>query len=235
MKLRTLVLVLGTAALAVVPAFADEPETKPDVNIVFNGPFSPVSWGGDYAGLYTATVDGAVQHVICDDYLDNIGSGATWNADVIWASTLNSGNIGQTMFGGAIGLQGYAEVATLVNMIFQGTSSWSMADLSAVIWDITDLGALESNASWNAADTALLTYVKGITAGMTDAQAIAYLQQFGNLKIYVPDSEPPSSHVGYQELWSVPEGGSALLLLLLAGGVCFAAMRIRPSKRIEIA
>jgi hypothetical protein len=103
-----------------LPAFADEV-----VSVEFTGGYTTTfaNSSGDFgAGIDTATINGATSPgIISDDFLDEVATDETWNAKAYQASSLDSGNIGSTLFGNTIGLTGYAEVATLVNMMFGNT------------------------------------------------------------------------------------------------------------------
>src|ERR1039458_5588751 len=108
MKIRfgKLIAIAGSVLLSLtVPAFGQ-------TTIDFTGGYT-TTWGnvsGDFgAGIYSATIDGlSSPGIICDDFNDEIVSGETWSATAIRASTLSS-NLESTFFGGAIGLNGYAE------------------------------------------------------------------------------------------------------------------------------
>ncbi len=190
-----------------------------------------------YTGLYYATVDGSANTgIICDDFNHNVTVGQNWSATAINTSSLTAGNIGYTEFGGvANAAVVYAEVATLVSEMFtlnNGTGTFagikiSGTDLSEAIWDITTKPNGISGISANAA--ALVTYVLGIYGGDSQQAALNYLNDL-NLWILTP-----SPNDGPQEMWALgttpnvmplktPEGGSALLYMLLAGFTCFGAM-----------
>jgi len=192
-----------------------------------------------YTGIYYSTVDGtAMTPTICDDFNHNVNLGETWSATAVNTQSLNANNITQLEFGGgANAAVVYLEVATLVSEIFTLNNSTgtfdglkvSGTDLSEAIWDITTPGGIKGITA-NA--LALVGYLEGTgTYGFgnyTAAQALAYLNKL-NLWILTP-----SPNNGPQEFWApggpsynVPEGGSALLYLLLAGASCFGAMFFR--------
>lgn len=204
------------------------------VTVDFTGSYT-TTWGnsgGTYgAGIYGATIDGASSTgIICDDFNDEIHSGQTWTANAFQASTLNSSNIGETLFGNTIGLTGYAEIGTLVSMMFGGTSTYgsiagiSQAELSSAIWDIGIGGGLQGLDS---KATALVAAVE-TAFGTNTTKAQAYLSTLTNLFILTPTPEGPGEP---QEMWaqasnvlSAPEGGAALMYLLLGALTCFGAM-----------
>jgi len=234
MRIRVgLAAIIGCAVLCLaLPAFGQVSITLTGVNGSTSG--SALNGEDVYTGLYYATVNGiADQEVICDDFTHNVTIGETWNAVAINTSALNSTNIRQTEFGGAIGLQGYAEVATLISEIyalnnstgaFGGQPVVSGTDLSEAIWDITTPVPPGLTGSSPTA-LALVTYVKGLYK--TDDSALAYLSTL-NLWIMTP-----SPNSGPQEFWKdppppLPEGGAAPLYLFFAGLACFGAMCFSP-------
>ena len=214
-------------ALGTVP-FAG---AQTNVSMSFNGSYSAVSCIGPDgcvgAGLYGGTINGvnvgpgqSVPGMICDDYFDHIYTNETWTASGVQVSSLNSGNIGSlTLFGNSIGVSGYTEVAYLANLMLtsSGLTSAQQAGISEAIWFITSKGASGALASgsW------------GYTYWQMAMASGATLSQYANLYLYMPT--PPGAGEP-QEMWSlvaVPEGGTALSYLLLAGLCCFGAIRFR--------
>lgn len=211
------------------------PASGQTVQVEYTGGYS-TTWGnssGDFgAGVYSATINGAASAsgIICDDFNDEITSGETWTANAYQASSLTSSNIGETLFGNTIGLTGYAEVATLVSMMFSGGTSYgsitgiTQAELSSAIWDITTKGGI---SGLDSTATALVAAVEAAFGGNTSA-AQKYLASLTNLWILTPTPEGPGEP---QEMWtenlSMPEGGAALMYLLLAGLSCYGAMFFR--------
>ena len=202
--------------------------------------------GDVYTGVYTGTASGlpgANPGIVCDDFQDETYSSETWQASALNAASLNTSNIGGTDFGNTIGLQGYLEVATLVSYMFSGSSGFSPTELSSAIWYITSAGSPSLETSlWNDMDLTaqnLVNALKTEFGGLSNGAAQALLAQFSNLWILTPmaGTQSPSGDGTPQEMWvSVPEGGAALLYLLLAGLTCFGAMyrtgRKRAAKRI---
>ncbi|MGA9670823.1 MAG: hypothetical protein WBQ94_16550 [Terracidiphilus sp.] len=236
-RARVIALVVGSIGLCLgVPAVAQQD------TVDFTGGYS-TTWGnssGNYgAGIYTATINGVPSSsgIICDDFKDEITSGETWKANAYQASSLASGNLGSTMFGNTIGLTGYAEVATLVSMMFSGNSSYgsitgiTQAELSSAIWYITAPGGI---SGLDTKATALVAAVELAFGGNTSA-ATKYLATLTNLWILTPANLGPGEP---QEMWteglSVPEGGATFLFLFLAGATCFGAMFFKYRQRAAI-
>lgn len=208
------------------------------VSVQFTGGYSTTfaNSDGDFgAGIYTGTVNGAATPgIVCDDYHDDISSGETWNANAYQASSLASGNLDNTLFGSAIGLDGYAEIATLVSMMFGNSSTYTngsttitgitQSELSSAIWYITTPGGI------NGLDSKALSLVSAVESafGTDTAKATTYLSNLTNLWILTPNPLTGIGNGEPQEMWtmnlSVPEGGAALMYLLLAGLTCFGAM-----------
>lgn len=217
------------------------PALSQNTNMYFNGGYQGDAYcGGSEGCVATGFYDGTINGVqvgpgqpggpgmICDDYNHNIYAGESWTANGINAATLNVNNIGQTEFGSFLGggtaaLQGYTELAYLVNQMFTigpGNSAAQSA-LSQAIWFITSGGSSTANQGGVLTGLAL-TYYNMAVAFLTGG---GNLSDFANLWIYTP-----SPNDGPQEMWSlvaVAEGGTALMYLLLAGASCFGAMFFR--------
>jgi len=223
-KVRGLTGIMVAALLCLaLPAFGQ------NTNMYFNGGYQGDVWcpsglsecvaTGFYDGSINGTNVGPSQDVpgmICDDFNHEITSGEYWTANGIAAASLTYSNIGQTLFGGTIGLGGYTELAYLVNMMFTSNpSSAQQSVISQVIWGIT--GGISYSQLSQGAQT-LYNSVMG-------NKSLPSLSTYANLWIYTPN---PNN--GPQEMWSevmVPEGGSAVMYLLLAGTTCFGAIRFR--------
>ncbi|MGB6830641.1 MAG: hypothetical protein WBE41_21520 [Terracidiphilus sp.] len=192
-----------------------------------------------YTGQYYATVNGANSPIICDDFNHNVTIGETWNANAINTSALTSTNITGLEFGGGANgqtvFQVYAEVADLVSETFalnNGTGTFggltgvTGTDLSEAIWEITTGGGI-TGLSNNA--KALVTYVEGLFGSDSSQAALSYLNGL-NLWILTP-----SPNNGPQEMWAlnVPEGGEALMYLLLATLFCGGAFFMRNRERVS--
>ncbi len=224
-------------ACASLPAFAQTP-----VSVKFTGGYTTV-WGnssGEYgAGIYSADINGtsSASGIICDDFKDEITSGESWTANAFQASTLvSSGNLDNTMFGSTIGVTGYAEVATLVSMMFSGGTTYgsltgiTQAELSSAIWYITAPGGI---SGLNPTATALVAAVEAAFCGNPTAAA-NYLSTLTNLWILTPATLGPGEP---QEMWTdnldMPEGGAASLYLLLGLLSCGLGFFTRARVRVK--
>ena len=232
---RILLLVVAAAfLLSVSAAFG-----QATVPMYFNGGTQGNVWyGGPEGGVYTGFYDGSINNhnvgpgysspgMICDDYGDNIYSGEHWTAKAYHVSALNAGNIGSTLFGSdnGFGVAGYTQLAYLANLMFH-TNAGNGAQLSSIsqaLWYLTST-ALDGSAytkSWNldAGAQTLVSYVQNKNNNLPA------LSTYTGLWLYTQ----PFSPTGVQEMWGqipgqVPEGGAALIYLLLAGVTCFGAI-----------
>jgi hypothetical protein len=145
------------------------------------------------------------------------------------------------VFGTALGANGftdYLEMAILVKAAFGGTLGSlggigaTVDDLSEVLWCITGGPGNCTSSGTNAMSAnaySLLQWIQANHSGMS-------LSQFANLFLYVPIPGSQTGSLGTpQEMWgNVPEGGAALLYLLLAGASCFGAMFFRSRDQIGV-
>ena len=207
-----------------------------NTNMSFNGGYQGSNWnyGGETVG--TGFYDGSINGVavgpgqpgglgmICDDFRDNVFSGETWTANAINASSLTSSNLSQTLFGTSIGVVGYQEVAYLAYQMFTtGPSATTQAAYSEAIWALTGSGVDPSKLTGLA-----LTLYYNVNAGGETLTG----SQLASLWIYTPNPRGPNQA---QEMWgrvAVPEGGSDLGYLFLAGLCCFGAMFARSRRQI---
>ena len=182
-----------------------------------------------YAGVYggTASLTGAIPGIVCDDFKDEVGVPSSWEATAYQVSTLGSisNPITDVLYGGAnpptytdVGIAGYAEVAYLVNLMFNTTNTTTQGLISEAIWSITD-PVLSGTGSAAYLVTDAVNY-----AGSTSDS----LSQYSNLYILTPRTIGTG-----QEMWiRVPEGGAALVYLLLAGASCFGAVYFNSRMRL---
>ena len=222
------------AALLFVPSVLGQ-----NTNMSFNGGYQGSNWTyngetvgtGFYDGSINGTQVGPGQSspgMICDDFKDNIYSGETWTANAINAASLTSSNIGQTLFGTALGtsaLTVYQEVAYLVFQMFTTTTTPDQqAGYSEAIWALTGGVDHTKLTGWAA------QYYNAVIGGGETLTAA----QLASLWIYTP-AVPGGNNA--QEMWGrvpvpVPEGGAAVGYLLLAGLCCFGAVFLRSRRQV---
>jgi hypothetical protein len=244
---------IATLAASVVLLTGLSAFGQTDVTVQYTGGYS-TTWGnnsGDFgAGIYTGDIGlgwnsnslSPSPDIICDDFNDEITSGEKWNATAVQASSLANGNVSGLLFGGNytgsgygnISVTGYAEVATLVSMMFSGGTSYgsitgiTQAELSSAIWDIT-LGGTPTSLQGLDNTAKLLVAAVESAFGTNTSAAEAYLATLTNLWILTPNPTGKSGEA--QEMWteylSAPEGGAALMYLLLATLFCGWAFCLR--------
>ena len=232
---------LGTVALLFLClspfAFADDPV---NLTLVNGGPYT---MDGVYVGPYNFTQNGQSAQLICDDFKDEVYPGESWTATVTSVSSINNNTTGlmfsgQTAGGlnllGATGsfVQGYEAMAYLAGQMLaisgNPQNATQVGYLAYAIWAIFEGGNVKSylgnTAAWQTVEAlaaGALQYVENPKNHVTAAS-------FAGWELLTPTCTPggqcPQEYLKYV---GVPEGGSALLYLLLAGVSCFGAMRFR--------
>jgi len=195
---------------------------------------------GPYVGT-VGNVTGA--QIVCDDYTDEVWVGETWKANITNFNSLNTSTVAGTMWGatldGSLGtaavVQLYLEAAYLTEQLYTanatnpGSNSAQVSALQYAIWGIFYVAghnSAQATAFWNNAPAGAL----GIYNQLAGLKLSA--SNFANLQIVTPLNSQGgvcNSGVGCaQEYFMlVPEGGSALLYLLLAGASCLGAIFYR--------
>ena len=230
MKKVTACLVFATLLLFVPSLFGQ------NTNMYFNGGYQGSNWPYGSETVATGFYDGSINNVqvgsgqpggpgmVCDDFNDTITTGENWTASAFNASTLSS-NIGSLLFGSTIGVTGYTEVAYLVYQMFTtNPSAVTQASYSEAIW------ALTGGVSVSALTGQALTFYNNAKADWSSMTS----SELASLWIYTPNPRGPNEA---QEMWGmvpVPEGGSAIAYLLLAGICCFASMFSRRRQPMQL-
>jgi hypothetical protein len=231
--MKRIMFLVTAAVLFCVPSVLGQNTT-----MNFNGGYQGSNWTYGSETVGTGFYDGSINGVqvgpsqpggsgmICDDFNDNVYSGETWTASAINASSLNSSNLAQTLFGTTIGVTGYTELAYLVNQMFTTSpNAATQAAYSEAIWALTG-GVLPSKLTGQA-----LTFYNAAISMYTSGKIS--LTQFANLWIYTPNPRGPGEA---QEMWGmvpVPEGGAALAYLFMAGLTCFGAIVLRSRRQVS--
>lgn len=241
------------------------PAQGQDVTIDFTGvENTSVQALGAYAGYYSGTVTAngvttaSTPGFICDDYNNEIFlPSESWQATATSFASLatSPAALSSALFGSTIGIDGYAAIAYLSNLM-ASTPASGQADISAAIWYIGSLGSgALSLADLDAAAQNYVTSLLGATGefgavGSSTAAAIAELEN-SSLWLYTPTGQDitpagdpfPQEFVGDVAVapMAVPEGGAPWLYLLLAALACCGAVALRrerglaPLKRLPIA
>ena len=210
---------------------------------------------GVYVGPYTAnqTANGQTQSasIICDDFKDEVVPGESWTANITSYSTLAStgGNTTGLMFngytaGGALldgvsgnALQGYVAIAYLSSemlpLVSNPANAQQIGYLAYAIWAIFEPSQVQS---WLGSGSAAWTAVEGLAQGaLSGALKNLYTAStFAGWEILTPvagSQNPGTQGLPQEYLEFVPEGGTALMYLLLGGVCCFGTMFLKSRRR----
>jgi hypothetical protein len=189
----------------------------------------PYAMNGVDVGPYSATVNGQSTQIICDDFADNTYLNESWTANVtnftnvgtsnvpMWTSKTNSSTL-------------YADAAWLATQMFVSANQNTNTEgyLAYALWSLFNPNALTGLSSSQLAGVE--AWLSKIPAGLTPSE-------FANFFIYTPDltksitcgtgscpTAPPQEFLGFI---AAPEGGAALLYLVMAAMSCLAAMVLR--------
>jgi hypothetical protein len=107
--------IIGCAALCLTLSASGQQAVTVHFDNVHDG---SATWNGVAGGIYGGTVNGVNGGgIICDDFNDHISPGESWHGTAYSASSI-AANITDMRFPG-IGVTGYAEVASLVSILFK--------------------------------------------------------------------------------------------------------------------
>jgi hypothetical protein len=173
---------------------------------------------GVYVGPYYATVNGVANTaVICDDFADESYIGHSWNY-----TANNFSSLGSALWGSQTSNYDAAAWLTLQMLSLNGSAgnATQVGYLSYAIWSLFDKGALSYLSS---------TQLAGVDAWLARVPGNLNPGQFGNFLLLTPQgcTNGPGSCPGQEFMTMVPEGGAAVMYLLLAGLTCFGAMLYR--------
>jgi hypothetical protein len=172
-----------------------------------------------YVGPYYATVNG-VQNtpVICDDFADESYIGHTWNYTANNFSTL-----GNALWGNQTNNYDAAAWLTLQMLSLNGNpgNATQVGYLSFAIWSLFD--------GSNALKGLNSTQLAGVNAWLGKVPLNLLPGEFANFLLLTPQgcTAGPGSCPGQEFMMLVPEGGSGVMYLLLAGLSCFGALLFR--------
>jgi hypothetical protein len=236
---------IATICLA-IPAFAQ-------ISVILTGPTSGPVYDGIHMSPYYATVGGVANSaVVCGDFGDDSYFNSTWNATVTSFSSISSGNTSWGLAGANKSL--YGAVGYLMNLVLSAApgSTTQVIDTFA-LWPVFDPSGVKKYLASNPITSgplttaALCSDIFG-TAGCTSATAMkggllhaaengGYATSgFLNLTVLPPDATGTICKAGHgcgaQEFItvSVPEGGSTIAYLLVAGLCLVGAMLL--SRRV---
>jgi hypothetical protein len=206
-----------------------------------------------YVGPYYATIGtNQNQPIICDDFADESKLNTQWPASVTSFSSLlaNNANVYGTVWGNyyqgtlsaSIIVTMYEEAAYLtLQMLALGNSNATLQGYySYAIWAVMDPADVVKWLTVTHPNSTIYNAVFG-TGGLLAVAQSSYMNgNYSDLLIYSPliNGQVCTPNVGggggncqaqefFGMMMQVPEGGSALAYLLLAGVSCFGAMFFR--------
>jgi hypothetical protein len=225
-------------------------------NVTLTGPPPGYVYDGIYMSPYYATVGTATNvPVVCDDFADESYPGSSWTATMTSFSNINSSNTAWGQAGGNLSLYNAAAWLTTQVLAQVGGSNGQIID-SFALWAVFDPTGVESYLASNSVNSGSLTTAQlcndifGGTSGCKSSAAgkggLLYTAEFGN--VYTPGEfsnftviSPSNNGVvctagscPAQEFltdYQLPEGGTALSYLFIAGLCCFGAIYFRSRKQ----
>ena len=186
--------------------------------------------GQYYVYPYNFSINGSASltSLMCDDYVDDINFGESWQAHVYSMTDVIANGKGQMnpVSSGSLAYKygqtdkrAYEEAAWLYMKLMANVTSANAVDINHTVWALFSTTPYNNNAnviSW-------FNQASAATAGMSDAQAESF---FANVRIYTPISGTQSEGGRPQEFIGVPEPASITLLMIgLLGFTSFAYRR----------
>jgi hypothetical protein len=178
--------------------------------------------GGVYVGPYYATVSGVANTaVICDDFADDSYIGHSWNYTAHNFSTL-----GSSLWGSQTSNYDAAAWLTLQMLSLNSNpgNATQVGYLSFAIWSLFDKGALNGLN---------LTQLGGVNTWLGKVPSNLTPGQFANFILLTPQGCTAGSCPGQEFMQVMPEGGSSVMYLLLAGLSCSGAMLFRRRRQVS--
>jgi len=212
MKFARLLGLLVVAMILVPFAYADGP-----VTMVFQG-VNGANDGQYYVSPYYGTLNGQTVTLFCDDILNEVNFGQTWQANVTnLATAVNTNNFSQTRYGSVPGslvlgnpTLAYEEAAWLTTQF--ASNPGDLVNLQYALWDIMNPG------------------IRG--SGNTDVQNWLLLasQNYGSINLNnfeIVTNVGPLTLTGQVQEFIVPTPEPGTLALLLCGmlALCMRLMR----------
>jgi len=236
---------IATICLA-IPALAQ-------ITATLTGPASGPVYDGIHMNPYYATVGGVANSaVVCGDFGDDSYFNSTWNATVTSFSSITSSNRSWGLAGANKSL--YGAVGYLTNLVLSAApGSTTQVINTFALWPEFDPTGVEKYLASNPITSAPLTTAALCsdlygTAGCTRATAmkggLLHAAEHGgyttsgflNLTVLSPDATGTICRAGHgcgaqEVVVSVPEGGSTIAYLLVAGLCSVGALLLR-SRRV---
>lgn len=239
--------------LAVIASMCVAASAFAQTTVTLTGNASGPVYDGIYLSPYYATVGGVANTpVICDDFGDESYFNSTWNATVTSFSSITSSNTSWGLAGANTAL--YGAVGYLANLVLSAApgSTAQIIDTFA-LWAVFDPAGVEKYLASNPLTSgplttaALCSAIFG-TAGCTGSTALAGGLLFtaelpgnatGGFLVLSPDitgttniCTAENGCASQEFIVKVPEGGSTLAYLLLAGFCCLGAILMRSRRQL---
>lgn len=226
------------------------------VSTTLTSPGSGASYDGIYVSPYYATVGGVANTpVVCDDFGDESWVGSSWNASVTSFSNISGSTTAWGNAGANLSLYGAVGYLTQLVLSAPAGSLNQIIDTYA-LWAVFDPSGVESYLASHPITAGSLTTAQlcddifgdstgcsstSITGGLLGTAEKYGSSQFANLEILSPMVNgavctAESGNCPAQEfIVEVPEGGSTLAYLALAGFCCLIAVfRSRRMQRLAV-
>lgn len=241
-----------TICLAAVVAICLAVTGLAQTSMTLTGPPPGYVYDNIYMSPYYATVGGATNTpVICDDFADESHMGSTWNASVTAFSNISSTNTSwgvagaNTQLYGAVGYlfgQVLAAPSGSLSQIVDSFELWAIFDPTGVqnYLATTSVGSgapISTTALCNSIFGACTSAAAGNPGGLLSALLLQNFSAstFSKLVVLSPNNVSGTlcaagqGKCAAQEFiaMSVPEGGTALMYLLLGGFCCAGGMYMR--------
>jgi len=210
------IVLLGVLFCVSPAAFANNP---PTITAQLNDPPSNNVLDGIYVGPYNATnmSGGGSFQMVCDDFKDE----SNYNAATYTVNTLSS--LGNSIWG-ASNMMLYEDAAWLALQMFH-TTGLTQAYYQYAVWAVFQPSQV---GSWllSAGDTQAYAAIFGSGGLLQQAQQMCQNGtscNYSNLLILTPNCSGATCQEQEFFVFAAPEGGTALLYLLLVGLVCGGA------------
>jgi hypothetical protein len=229
MRKRAILALLAVFVMGLAPALLAE-------NLTLNGTGND-EMDSAYVGPYSATINNVSnQQVICDDFADESKPGTSWAVTQNSFSDIQNTLWGQfyiDVYGYSKGLQIatqlYTEAGYIALQMMASNNQTQIGYMSFAIWYLFDPNQVAAylginnqhnpnEAIWNG-----LLAILAAASGKTLTAA-----QMASIEIFTPTNcQFPGTCAGQEFLEVVPEGGMALIYLLIAASACFGVFRSR--------
>lgn len=216
--------------------------------LTLDSPGDNGSMGGIYVGPYGA-LQGPAQNqgtqvqIICDDFQHNVNMGDYWTVNATSVSSITDSTQGlvwsnQKAGGSYLGLgnigvqQGYDAMAFLASELMGTKDKTTAGYLAYAIWAVFDAQGVYKWLVTENHDPSIWKTIQGYAVNALQGNYTA--GEFAGWEVLTPscgNSGNCSNQLPQEMFEYVPEGGTALMYLLLAGFACFGTMYFKSRRR----